>query len=246
MAGTTASRNSTGSKKSTGSSSSAMAKNTSKKASPGNGSKSAKPTKKTTAKSNKRSTAKSTKTATAKKRSTAGKPQGRGVLSSLAEKVTNLFAGPPNDALKLLKTDHDKVAALFEQVKANEDGNHAGTFRRIKEELDLHAHVEEQIFYPHLLEHGDKELKKIVREGLEEHGQMKMFLSELAGMSGDSPRFKAKLTVLIEDVEHHVEEEENEMFPLVKDQVSEDMRVRLGSLIEAEKARSGKAMRSSA
>ena len=138
------------------------------------------------------------------------------------------------------------MAAMFEKVKANEDGNNQETFRRIKEELDLHAHVEEQIFYPHLLEHGDKELKKMVREGLEEHKQVKMFLADLAGMRGDSPTFKAKLQVLIEDVEHHVEEEEDEMFPMVRDQIPEEMRVRLGSLIEAEKARSGKAMRSSA
>jgi iron-sulfur cluster repair protein YtfE (RIC family) len=145
-----------------------------------------------------------------------------------------------------LKADHDRVAAMFETVKANEDANHSATFRRIKEELDLHAHVEEQIFYPHLLENGDKELKKMVREGLEEHGQVKKFLGELSTLRGDSPTFKAKLKVLIEDVEHHVDEEEGEMFPLVKDQIDEEMRVRLGSLIEAEKKRSGKAMRSSA
>lgn len=168
------------------------------------------------------------------------------MISTIAEKVTTFFTGEPNDALTLLKNDHDKVAAMFERVRENEDGNNAEIFRRIKEELDMHAHVEEQIFYPHLLDNGDKELKKIVREGLEEHGQVKMFLSELSGLRGDSPKFKAKLQVLMEDVEHHVEEEENEMFPMVKDQISEEMRVRLGSLMEAEKARSGKAMKSSA
>jgi iron-sulfur cluster repair protein YtfE (RIC family) len=193
----------------------------------------------------KRSGAKSGGGASAKKTPARG-GQNKGVLAKLAEKVTNLFAGPANDALNLLKADHDRVAAMFETVKANEDGNHAATFRRIKEELDLHAHVEEQIFYPHLLENGDTELKKMVREGLEEHGQVKKFLSELSALRGDSPTFRAKLKVLIEDVEHHVDEEEGEMFPLVKDQIDEEMRVRLGSLIEAEKKRSGKAMKSSA
>lgn len=198
---------------------------------------------KSTAKAAKRSTAKTTarSNSASKSRATAGgRAQKKGVLSSIADRVTSFLTGDAGDALELLKTDHDKVAAMFEKVKANEDGDHTQTFRRIKEELDLHAHVEEHIFYPHLMENGDKELKKIVREGLEEHGQVKMLLSEIAGLSGTSPTFKAKLKVLIEDVEHHVEEEENQMFPLVRDQVDQQMRVRLGSLIEAEKAKFGK------
>jgi iron-sulfur cluster repair protein YtfE (RIC family) len=61
----------------------------------------------------------------------------------------------------------------------------------------------------------------------------------MAPMSGDDAEFKAKLQVLMENVEHHVEEEEDDMFPLVKDQMDEQMLVRLGSLITAEKARVG-------
>jgi len=122
-------------------------------------------------------------------------------------------------------------------VKSNEDGNNASTFRRIKEELDVHAHIEEQIFYPHLLDKGDKELKKIVREGIEEHGQVKDLLAELAGLSGDSPTFKAKLTVLMENVEHHVEEEEDEMFKMAEDQIPAETLQRLGSLMQGEKTK---------
>jgi iron-sulfur cluster repair protein YtfE (RIC family) len=135
----------------------------------------------------------------------------------------------------LLKADHDTVESLFEKVKANEDGNNAATFKKIKEELDIHAHIEEMIFYPHLLEKGDKELKKIVREGVEEHAQVKDLLAELATLSGDSPTFRAKITVLMENVEHHVKEEEGDMFPMVEDQIPEDTLQRLGSLMEGEK-----------
>ena len=120
-------------------------------------------------------------------------------------------------------------------MKANEDGNNAATFRKIKEELDVHAHVEEQIFYPHLLEKGDKELKKIVREGLEEHAQVKDLLVEISELAGDSPTFKAKLKVLMENVEHHVEEEEDEMFKMAEDQIPEETLQRLGSLMQGEK-----------
>ena len=101
----------------------------------------------------------------------------------------------------------------------------------------MHAHVEEQVFYPHLLAEGDKELQKIVREGIEEHGVVKDLLMEIDGMSGDSETFKAKLKVLMENVEHHVEEEEGEMFDMVEDQIPEDTLERLGSLMQAEKAR---------
>jgi iron-sulfur cluster repair protein YtfE (RIC family) len=146
-----------------------------------------------------------------------------------------MFTGDSPNALDLLKTDHRTVDALFGQVKSNEDGNNAATFRKIKDELDVHAHIEEQIFYPHLLEKGDKELKKIVREGLEEHGQVKDLLVELAELAGTSPTFKAKLTVLMENVEHHVEEEEDEMFSMVRDQIPEEPLQQLGSLMQAEK-----------
>jgi iron-sulfur cluster repair protein YtfE (RIC family) len=146
-----------------------------------------------------------------------------------------MFSDDSPNALDLLKTDHRKVDALFARVKSNEDGNNAATFRQIKEELDVHAHIEEQIFYPHLLEKGDKELKKIVREGIEEHGQVKELLVELAGLAGTSPTFKAKLTVLMENVEHHVEEEEDEMFSMVEDQIPEETLQRLGSLMQGEK-----------
>lgn len=148
-----------------------------------------------------------------------------------------MFAtGEPN-AVELLKTDHDKVEELFEKVKANEDGNNEATFRKIKQELDVHAHIEEMIFYPHLLEKGDKELKKIVREGIEEHRQVKMFLAELDALSGDTAKFQAKLQVLMEDVEHHVKEEEDEMFPMVEDQIDAEMLQRLGALMDGEKVR---------
>ena len=157
----------------------------------------------------------------------------------MVESVTGIFGGggESQDATELLKADHDRVDELVDKVKANEDGNNKDVFQTIRQELELHTHVEEQIFYPNLLENGDEELQKIVREGLEEHGQVKTLLTEMGPMSGDDEEFKAKLKVLMENVEHHVEEEEGEMFPLVHDQLDEQMLVRLGSLIKAEKER---------
>ena len=74
-------------------------------------------------------------------------------------------------------------------------------------------------------------------EGIEEHSQVKKFLSELAALSGDNEKFDAKLKVLMEDVEHHVKEEESEMFPLVKKQFDAAVLKQLGAEMEAEKTR---------
>lgn len=139
------------------------------------------------------------------------------------------------DAVDLLKADHRVVEELFERVKKNENGNNADVFRKIKQELDVHTHIEETIFYPVLLKNGDKELERIVREGIEEHRQAKAFLEELTGMSGDSEAFRAKIKVLMEDVEHHVKEEEKEMFPLAKDQIEQSKLEDLGQQMEREK-----------
>jgi len=139
------------------------------------------------------------------------------------------------NAIELLKEDHDRVEALFEKVKANEDGDNTDTFKSIKEELDTHAHIEEAIFYPRLMEEGDEELKKIVMEGIEEHRQVKMFLRELDNLVADSEKFQPKIKVLMEDVEHHVEEEEGEMFDLVQSQLDESVLDELGAEMDEEK-----------
>ncbi|MEO7538532.1 MAG: hemerythrin domain-containing protein [Pyrinomonadaceae bacterium] len=139
------------------------------------------------------------------------------------------------NAIELLKADHDKVEELFEQVKANEGGDNTALFEQIKAELEVHTHIEEAIFYPRLIEEGDEELKSIVLEGIEEHRQVKMFLKELPELSADSEKFDPKLKVVMEDVEHHVQEEEGEMFLMVEDQFDEAALEELGAEMEEEK-----------
>jgi hemerythrin-like domain-containing protein len=139
------------------------------------------------------------------------------------------------NAIDLLKEDHDKVEKLFEQFKANEEGDNADLAQRITEELEVHAHIEETIFYPRLIEEGDEELKSIVEEGIEEHRQVKMFLTEMKNLSDGSEKLNAKLKVVVEDVEHHVEEEEGEMFTMVEEQFDEDVLNELGAEMEKEK-----------
>lgn len=141
------------------------------------------------------------------------------------------------NAIELLKEDHKVVEELFTQVEAAEEEEYPALFEQIKKELDTHAHIEETIFYPKLDAEGSKELVDVEREGIEEHRQAKMFLKEISGLSDDSEKMEPKLKVLIEDIRHHVKEEEGEMFPLVEKEFEAEVLEELGAEMEAEKAR---------
>ena len=138
------------------------------------------------------------------------------------------------NAIELLKADHDKVDRLFQKVKADTEGEkHKELFEQIKRELDVHTHIEEKIFYPRLKQ--ESELEDIVLEGIEEHHQAKMFLRELANLVEDSEKFEPKLKVLMEDITHHVQEEEGEMFPDVEKVLGAAELEELGARMEEEK-----------
>ncbi len=138
------------------------------------------------------------------------------------------------DALELLKSDHKKVTALFDEAKATEDENKKhGLFVQIKIELLTHTHIEVTIFYPAIM--VNEEIKDIVLEGLEEHKQAKILLREIPKLSSESIKFEPKFKVLMEDIEHHVEEEESEMFKLVRKAFDKEQLEELGSQMQAEK-----------
>ena len=176
-------------------------------------------------------------TSTAKK--SASSEREKGALATLVDKaadvVTSIMPSGRRNAIDLLKDDHERVQSLFDQVKSSDDKRHPALFEKIKKELDLHAHIEETIFYPKLKADGDKDLVDIVLEGIEEHRQAKMFLREIDALNADSSKFEPKLKVLMEDIEHHVKEEEGEMFPLVEDQFNADVLDDLAVEMEKEK-----------
>jgi iron-sulfur cluster repair protein YtfE (RIC family) len=181
---------------------------------------------------------------------TASKTAEKGTLATLVDKATDavgsILPSGRTDALDLLKEDHERVQKLFDEVKSSDEKRHPALFERIKKELDVHAHIEEAIFYPNLKAQGDKELVDIVLEGIEEHRQVKMFLKEIDALIDDSSKFEPKLKVLIEDVEHHVSEEEDTMFPLVRDQFSSEVLEDLAAEMEKEKRKFKKSLSASA
>lgn len=145
------------------------------------------------------------------------------------------------NAIDMLKLDHRVVDALFQQAMGMQPSKRGPVYKKISNELAAHAHIEEAILYPKLLKEGNKDLKKIVLEGIEEHAQIHMFHDQLDTMKPGEEKFEPKLTVLQEDIRHHVKEEENDMFDMVKSQFSSEALEKLGEEMEAERTRFQKA-----
>jgi Hemerythrin HHE cation binding domain len=117
------------------------------------------------------------------------------------------------DALELLKTDHDKVKKLLTELESTtERGEKTRTelFATIKGELTVHEIIEEEIFYPELKAHP--KAKDIVLEGFEEHHVVDLLMGELEALDVTDESWGAKALVMKENIDHHIEEEEGEMF----------------------------------
>ncbi len=141
------------------------------------------------------------------------------------------------DAIVLLKNDHKAVEKLFKQFEGL--GPTAFVTKRklvdqIVAELSTHAAIEEQYFYP-AVRAELAGLNADVLEALEEHHIVKWTLQELKDLDAEHERFDAKVTVLIESVRHHVEEEEGEMFPAVRTALGRKVLQDLGAKLEQAK-----------
>jgi hemerythrin superfamily protein len=137
------------------------------------------------------------------------------------------------DALEILKQDHAKVKKLFDKTETADDREQKRIFNQIKTELEIHAQIEENIFYPAMQRHDG--LKELVADSLKEHNAMKALLQEMGTLS-DREDFEDKLEELIDNVEHHAEdEEEGKMFPKVRELVSVNELQKIGAQLQAAK-----------
>jgi hemerythrin-like domain-containing protein len=120
------------------------------------------------------------------------------------------------DLFQLIRQDHQTATRLFERVAETSGGTQSRPrlFAELKHELELHTEVEEKFFYPAL--HRHDEAKDLIEEALDEHGDMKEMLDALDRADKESDNWTDQLDELHEDVEHHVEEEETEIFPLAQ------------------------------
>ena len=134
------------------------------------------------------------------------------------------------DAIVLLKSDHKDVKALFRrfQKKGTSDAAKGQLVAKIIELLTVHTYIENECMYP--------EVRKLlpdveddILESYEEHHVADVLIVELNSMTPDDERFEAKTTVLIENVSHHIEEEEQEWFPKVREGLSRSQLQDLGA-----------------
>lgn len=150
--------------------------------------------------------------------------------------------------LKELKADHREIQSLCKKLKKADDPSSAdarANFEKLREKVISHSKAEEAVFYRLLKkkaqEDSNDELKDLVLEGFEEHHVVDRLLKELTDLDPSNERWKAKMSVLSELLDHHIEEEEDEMFDEAKSELEKDELRALGPRfkeVEAERAES--------
>jgi len=140
------------------------------------------------------------------------------------------------DAMSLLKDDHQKVKKLLAELESTTERGvktREELFMKVKQELVVHEAIEEEIFYPALKEHP--KTKEIALEGYEEHHVVDTVMAEIEGVAYDDEKWGAKFSVMKENLEHHIEEEEGEMFKQARQVFDQDELTQLGESMKARK-----------
>jgi hemerythrin-like domain-containing protein len=138
------------------------------------------------------------------------------------------------DAMSLLKEDHRKVKKMLAELESTTERGvktREELFTKVKQELVVHEAIEEEIFYPALKEHP--KTKEIALEGYEEHHVVDTVMAEIEGVAYDDEKWGAKFTVLKENLEHHIEEEEGEMFKQARQVFDQNELTQLGESMKA-------------
>lgn len=135
-------------------------------------------------------------------------------------------------ATDLLRKQHKAVKKLFGELKKLDGAARRPVMDQISEELAHHMAIEEDIFYPAVRELDSKKTDEMIPEAIEEHHVVKLVLQEIPGVDPDDERFEAKMTVLEELIEHHVEEEEKEIFKAAE-KLGDDQLRELGAQMES-------------
>jgi hemerythrin superfamily protein len=142
------------------------------------------------------------------------------------------------DAIVLLKADHKEIRRLFREFEAageNATATKGRLAKKILEELTVHTYIENEVMYPEVRKLLP-DLEDDVLESYEEHHVADVLCMELATMGPDDERFEAKMTVLMENVKHHMEEEEEDWFPKVREGLGRNQLREIGArMAEAKK-----------
>jgi hemerythrin-like domain-containing protein len=135
------------------------------------------------------------------------------------------------NAVKLLKKQHRDVKKLFREAEAASSPERCRKLvEQISDQLAVHATIEEKIFYPGAMTEKSEDL---LREAVEEHLGVKRIITDLLGDRPTDPQYPAKVTVLKEMIEHHVEEEEESLFPRTERALGDEVLEEMGSRMQA-------------
>jgi hemerythrin superfamily protein len=143
------------------------------------------------------------------------------------------------DGIEMLEEDHRRVKKLFDEFEGAGDRafkTKRDIVDRIIEELTVHSEMEEQVLYPAARDEVQS-AEEVLLESFEEHAVVENLMEELKGMDPEDETFEAKTTVLIENVRHHIEEEEGELFPKIRQSLGDDRVEELGQQMEGIKQR---------
>lgn len=138
----------------------------------------------------------------------------------------------------LLKEDHREVENLISQLEGGADKD---TFLKLKSSLELHTQIEENIYYPAL--EGIDETDELVSDAYQEHDEVDELLAEMSGTDINSDEFQVLLQQLKESINHHVQEEENELFPQSEEILGAETLEQMGDEMEKMKTKSSSASR---
>src|SRR5438067_12794774 len=141
----------------------------------------------------------------------------------------DLYRRPPMNAIALLKKQHEEAKELLAALEDAEVEDKEELFEKLADALAAHAAIEEQHFYPAT---KDDRTADLLHEAVEEHLSVKRLIADLLDMPPSDAQFDAKVKVLKEQVEHHIEEEEGQLFPAVKKAHGAQELDDLGALME--------------
>jgi hemerythrin superfamily protein len=125
------------------------------------------------------------------------------------------------DIFELLKADHRKAEEIFAEIESTKSSKKLDQgFQQLYKELSLHSQAEELTFYPSIRNHEGTD--ELLEEAEEEHTEVKVMLEQMKSLDSSSAEFKEKISQLKDAVQHHVQEEENEVFPKVRKMMKEE------------------------
>jgi hemerythrin superfamily protein len=139
-----------------------------------------------------------------------------------------------SDAIVILKDDHKRIRSLFKQFQDSSPDAHVTRGKIVDEivqELTVHTYIENEVMYPQVRALVP-ELEQDILESYEEHHVADLLVMELMALAPDAEHFQAKTTVLIENVTHHLDEEENDWFPKVRDALGRKQLTTIGELLQ--------------